>query len=430
MARLDELERRGTANGVPGLARVDRDRIAEIEPHVRALDGLHSPETGIVDYGRVAAAYADDVETAGGTITTGCGVTGVRVASGWLRLTHTSGETRARHALFCAGGWSDRLATMAGGGANPRIVPFRGAYMRLRPERRSLVRGMVYPVPDPELPFLGVHLTRRIDGEVLIGPSALLAGARDAYSLRRVRPADVASTLAWPGTYRMARRFWRTGIDEARHLLPGGTFVAAAAEFVPELRQSDVLPGSPASAPRRSTAPGGWSTTSCSRTPTVRCTCATRPRRGRPRRSRSPGTSQTRRSVPSTYPTPRDGHARLQARQQHRLTERRRPGGGRQRRVRVPDRGGVDAQAVAARRAVHATGQDDAGGAVAAIGATVCRDALPASDAVATERTTRSTSVVGNPSVRGPGGRWPRRSRGSRPCRGFGRRPWHDRRWA
>ena len=126
MARLDELERRGTANGVPGLARVDRDRIAEIEPHVRALDGLHSPETGIVDYGRVAAAYADDVETAGGTITTGCGVTGVRVASGWLRLTHTGGETRARHALFCAGGWSDRLATMAGGGANPRIVPFRG----------------------------------------------------------------------------------------------------------------------------------------------------------------------------------------------------------------------------------------------------------------------------------------------------------------
>jgi len=243
VARLEELERRGTANGVPGLARVDRDRIAEIEPHVRALDGLHSPETGIVDYGQVAAAYADDVESAGGTITTGCGVTGVRVASGWLRLTHTSGETRARHALFCAGGWSDRLATMAGGGANPRIVPFRGAYMRLRPERRSLVRGMVYPVPDPELPFLGVHLTRRIDGEVLIGPSALLAGARDAYSLRRVRPADLVSTLTWPGTYRMAQRFWRTGIDEARHLLPGGSFVATAAEFVPELKPRDVLPG-------------------------------------------------------------------------------------------------------------------------------------------------------------------------------------------
>src|SRR3954462_13307979 len=198
VARLDELERRGTANGGPGLARGGRGGLAADEPHVRAPggrrapDGLHSPESGIVDYGRVAAAYADDVEAAGGTITTGCGVTGVRAACGWLRLTHTNGETRARHAPFCAGGWSDRLAAMAGGGANPRIVPFRGAYLRLRPERRSLVRGMVYPVPDPELPFLGGHLTRRIDGEVLIGPSALLAGARDAYSLRRVRPADVA----------------------------------------------------------------------------------------------------------------------------------------------------------------------------------------------------------------------------------------------
>jgi 2-hydroxyglutarate dehydrogenase len=145
--------------------------------------------------------------------------------------------------VFCAGAWSDRLAVMAGGGADPRIVPFRGAYMRLTPQRRSLVRGMVYPVPDPELPFLGVHLTKRIDGEVLIGPSALLAPARDAYDLLRVDPADVVSTLTWPGTYRMARRFWRTGVDELRHVLPGGTFVSAAAEFVPELRADDVLPG-------------------------------------------------------------------------------------------------------------------------------------------------------------------------------------------
>ena len=243
VARLEELERRGTANGVPGLARVDRDRIAEIEPHVRALDGLHSPETGIVDYGQVAAAYADDVESAGGTITTGCGVTGVRVASGWLRLTHTSGETRARHALFCAGAWSDRLATMAGGGANPRIVPFRGGYLELRPEARHLVQGMVYPVPDPELPFLGVHLTRHVDGGVGIGPSALLAGARDAYSLRTIRPGDVADALSWPGTLRMARRFWRTGLVEARYALFRGSYVAEAARLVPELTPADVLPG-------------------------------------------------------------------------------------------------------------------------------------------------------------------------------------------
>jgi 2-hydroxyglutarate dehydrogenase len=183
------------------------------------------------------------VESAGGTITTRCGVTGIWPGSGRLRLVHQRGETRARHALFCAGAWSDRLAVMAGGSPDPRIVPFRGAYQRLTPERRSLVRGMIYPVPDPELPFLGVHLTKRIDGEVLIGPSALLAPARDAYRLLRLAPDDVLSTLAWPGTYRMARRFWRTAIDEMRHVLPGGTFVGAAARYVPELRRADVTGG-------------------------------------------------------------------------------------------------------------------------------------------------------------------------------------------
>jgi 2-hydroxyglutarate dehydrogenase len=243
LPRLDELERRGTANGVPGLRRVGPDELRAIEPHARGVAALHSPETGIVDYARVAGAYADDVEAAGGTITTNCGITGIHPGSGRLRLVHAQGETHARHAVFCAGGWSDRLAVLAGGSPDPRIVPFRGAYRRLRAEKRSLVRGMIYPVPDPELPFLGVHLTKRIGGEVLIGPSALLAPARDAYGLLRLAPDDLRSTLTWPGTYRMARRFWRTGIDELRHLLPGGSFVAEAARFVPELRAADVTGG-------------------------------------------------------------------------------------------------------------------------------------------------------------------------------------------
>ncbi|HET6848299.1 MAG TPA: L-2-hydroxyglutarate oxidase [Gaiellales bacterium] len=243
LSRLDELERRGVANGVPGLRRVDAEELRQIEPHASGIAALHSPQTGIVDYARVAAAFADDVSAAGGTISTGCGVTGIEPANGRIRIVHERGETRARHAVFCAGAWSDRLAVMAGGDADPRIVPFRGAYRVLRPERRSLVRGMIYPVPDPELPFLGVHLTRRIDGEVLIGPSALLAGARDGYALGRVVPDDIRSTLTWPGSYRMAWRFWRTGIDELRHVLPGGTFVAAAARYVPELRDGDVTGG-------------------------------------------------------------------------------------------------------------------------------------------------------------------------------------------
>ena len=129
-----------------------------------------------------------------------------------------------RHAVFCAGGWADRLAVMAGGDPDPRIVPFRGGYLKLVPEKRDLVRGLIYPVPDPGLPFLGVHLTRHSDGEVLVGPTALMAGARDAYDLRRIVSADVLSTLTWPGTYRMARRWWRNGIDRAAARSPARRF--------------------------------------------------------------------------------------------------------------------------------------------------------------------------------------------------------------
>jgi (S)-2-hydroxyglutarate dehydrogenase len=144
--------------------------------------------------------------------------------------------------VFCAGGWADRLAVAAGAPADPRIVPFRGAYMRLRPERRSLVRSLIYPVPDPNLPFLGVHLTRHTSGEVLAGPTALLAGARDAYELGRVSRRDLGATLRWPGTWKMARRFWRTGIDEVRWAASRRAFAREAARYVPDLKPDDVLP--------------------------------------------------------------------------------------------------------------------------------------------------------------------------------------------
>jgi len=241
--RLDELERRSRANGVPGVARVAGEEIPEIEPHVRGVAALHSPRTGAVDYGAVARSLRQDVVASGGRVSTGCGVVTVRSCPGGLRLHHGSGATTARFAVFCAGAWSDRLARMCGGSDDPRIVPFRGGYLELRPEARHLVRGMVYPVPDPALPFLGVHLTRHVDGGVGIGPSALLAGARDAYSLRTIRPGDVADTVSWPGTLRMARLFWRTGLVEARHALFRGSYVAEAARLVPELTAADLLPG-------------------------------------------------------------------------------------------------------------------------------------------------------------------------------------------
>ena len=242
LERLDELERRGRANGVPGLARIDAAGIQEIEPHARGLAGLHSPDTGIADFAAVARAYAQDVLEAGGAIATGCEVRAVDVAARSLRLTHSHGATEAGHVVFCAGGWSDRLAVAAGAPADPRIVPFRGAYLRLTAERRHLVRSLIYPVPDPSLPFLGVHLTRHIDGDVLIGPTALLAGARDAYRLTRVRRRDLLDTLAWPGTWRMLSRWWSTGVTELRHAALRPAFVRAAARFVPELKESDVEP--------------------------------------------------------------------------------------------------------------------------------------------------------------------------------------------
>jgi 2-hydroxyglutarate dehydrogenase len=243
LPRLDELERRGRANEVPGLRPIASDGIAEIEPHARGIAALHSPATGIVDFARVAAAFAADVEAAGGTVATGCEVRGLARRAGAVAVQHTGGTTEAGFVVSCTGAWSDRLAVAAGAPSEPRIVPFRGAYLRLRPERRELVRASIYPVPDPELPFLGGHLTRGIDGEVLLGPSALMVGARDAYRLRRVRWRDLGSNLAWPGTWRLIGRFWRTGLAELRHAASRRASVAELRRFVPELDPADVLPG-------------------------------------------------------------------------------------------------------------------------------------------------------------------------------------------
>ncbi len=242
LGRLQELERRGHANGVPGLRRVDGRGIREIEPHARGIAGLHSPATGIVDFAAVARSYARDALHAGARVASSCGVRSVRVGARSLRLEHARGATEAAHALFCAGAWSDRLAVAAGADPDPRIVPFRGAYLRLESERRHLVRSLIYPVPDPTLPFLGVHLTRHIDGEVLVGPTALPVLARDAYRLGRVRREDALDTLRWPGTWRMVARWWRPGATELRHAASRAAFTRAAARYVPELRVEDVRP--------------------------------------------------------------------------------------------------------------------------------------------------------------------------------------------
>jgi len=228
--RLDELERRARANGVPELHRIDAAELREIEPHARGISALHSPTTGIVDFAAVARAYAADVEAAGGTVLLGCRVSGVAPASsGGLQLVHSGGTVDAQRAIFCCGHQSDRMAVMQGADPDPRIVPFRGKYLRIKPEREPLVRGLIYPVPDPALPFLGVHLTRHPHGGVLLGPTALLE--------------PHARSLAWPGTWRVMRRFWRSGSKEIAHAVARRSLVAAARRFVPELRIADVMDG-------------------------------------------------------------------------------------------------------------------------------------------------------------------------------------------
>ena len=243
LPRLDELERRGRENKVPGLRRLGADEIGSVEPHARGIGALHSPATGTVDFRAVARTFAEDVAATGGSLTTGCEVQAIREHGNGVTVEHTLGATRAKALVSCAGAWSDRLAVAAGAPADPRIVPFRGGYLRLRSERAHLVRSSIYPVPDPDLPFLGAHLTRGHDGEVLLGPTALIVGARDAYKLGRVRSRDLWQTLSWPGTWRMARSNWRAGVSELRHAMRPSTLVREAQRFVPELGPDDFEPG-------------------------------------------------------------------------------------------------------------------------------------------------------------------------------------------
>ena len=243
LAALDELERRGRENGVPGLRRLRGEEIEEIEPHAVGVAALHSPETGIIDFAAVARTMADEIRALGATIQTGVDVRRLD-QSGATSIVHTSeGAIPTAKAVACAGLWSDRLAVASGEPDDLRIVPFRGGYLRLRPHARHLVRTLIYPVPDPDLPFLGVHLTKTIHQDIWLGPTALLAPSRTAYSLRSFNRADARSTLTWPGTWRMAHRFWRTGLTEMSFAARRRAFVTACAAYVPALQTSDVEAG-------------------------------------------------------------------------------------------------------------------------------------------------------------------------------------------
>jgi L-2-hydroxyglutarate oxidase LhgO len=242
--RLRELERRAAANGVPGMRWFEQDELREIEPHAAGIAGLHSPTTAITDYRAVAAAFADDVRRAGGSIHLGAEVRGISTVRDGA-LVHASGETFVFDLLvICAGLHGDRLARLAGDEQEPTIVPFRGEYYRLRPGREQLIRGLLYPVPDPAYPFLGVHFTRRVHGGVDVGPNAVLAFAREGYRRRDVRLRDVAETLRSRGFRALARKHWRMGAHELHGSLSRRAFAAEARRYVPAVSAGDLVPAS------------------------------------------------------------------------------------------------------------------------------------------------------------------------------------------
>ena len=240
---LDELERRGRANGLDGLERLDAAQVRQREPHAAAVAGLFVPQTGIVDYTRVTETLADLVRHSGGVIRLGTELRAVRAETDALTLLTSGGELRSRFLVNCAGLHCDRVARACGVDPGVRIVPFRGEYYLVRPGRRDLVRHLIYPVPDPALPFLGVHFTRMIDGSLEAGPNAVLAWKREGYRGRDISLRDLAETLAFPGFWRLAGRLWRSGATEYRRSLFKGAFVASLQRLVPAITAADVVRG-------------------------------------------------------------------------------------------------------------------------------------------------------------------------------------------
>ena len=256
LQRLAELHRRAVANGVPGVELIGPERLRELEPHVAGLRALHSPETAVVDFSLVAEAYGRDVTDAGGELLLAREALSFSRRSDTTAIETTAGDVEATRVVVCAGVYADRLAASTGAEAEPRIVPLRGDYLVLRPESRHLVHGLVYPVPDPSFPFLGIHTTVRPDGAVWLGPNAVLALSREGYRRRDVRWRDVREIVRSTGFRRLARRHWRMGAAETVRDLSTKRFVAAARTLLPELAVGDVLPG-PSGVRAQAVAPDG-----------------------------------------------------------------------------------------------------------------------------------------------------------------------------
>ena len=241
--RLAALARTATNNRVPGLRWLDGGEISEIEPYARGRAALHSPRTAITDYTAVCRALGDEIVAANGEIRLSTKVTDIARRTGLVEVVAGGERYAVDHLIACGGLQSDRLGRLAGGKRSPRIVPFKGEYMKVVAGKQDHVRGMIYPVPDPRFPFLGVHFTRRVDGSLEVGPNAFLALSRQRYGRWAITPRDVGSTLAWPGFWRFIGEHWRTGLNEIRGVLSKGAYMHAAQRYVPDIGPDDVERG-------------------------------------------------------------------------------------------------------------------------------------------------------------------------------------------
>ena len=243
LGRLDDLYERGVANGVPDLEMVGPERLQEIEPHTTGVRALWAPHTGIVDYVRVANAYAGKFQSAGGDIFTGAAVIRSRQTGSGTALETQRGAVQARHVINCGGLYADKLARMMGEETDVRIIPFRGEYYKLTQASEDLVKGLIYPVPDPRFPFLGVHYTRNIHGYVEAGPNAVLAWAREGYRKSNISVGETAGALTFPGFWKMTARHWKTGMQEMHRSYSKSVFVNDLKKLIPEIRAEHLEPG-------------------------------------------------------------------------------------------------------------------------------------------------------------------------------------------
>ena len=247
LPRLEELHRRGIANGLKDLQIIGPERLKELEPHATGIKGLHVPETGIIDYKKVAAAYAEKIRDAGGDIRLSQRVVGILDRPEEIVLQTSGGDYRTKYLINCCGLQSDIVAQMMGGGNNSeeehRIIPFRGEYYKIAPERQFLVRNLIYPVPDPTFPFLGVHFTRMARGGVEAGPNAVFAYAREGYRHTDINLSDLWRTISFKGFWAITGKYWQTGFGELYRSLSKSAFVRALQKLLPEIRESDLVPG-------------------------------------------------------------------------------------------------------------------------------------------------------------------------------------------